>query len=322
MLAAVFKDKFVYDYFNAALNENKFPQSIIFEGLDIFGQLHFALELARTVNCLEKSRSGFSNSGGYEIAQDCGCLNCRWIKEGKHPAVNLVSPIDFKCGDTGSKTVISVKQALGITQALEQTSDYHRVFILLDAKNQALSEIDRKNLEQYSHLGYTLPDEDWLPCSINHKIFQHTATNAILKAVEEPPARTTFIFLTNNREDLIPTIVSRSLVFKMPACKTDVPTGFIEDAFKNYPNISLFDAFEISTAMQEYLKEQNCEPKTVLVMLEEYLSKLMKKGMPIVKIKEDIKKIAVARRQLFASMSAKTVFDWLLIELSDGRCAR
>ena len=89
MLAEVFEDKFVYDYFNVALNEDKFPQSIIFEGLDIFGQLHFALELARVLNCLESG------------SQDCGCLNCRWVKEGKHPAVNLVSPIDFKCGDTG-----------------------------------------------------------------------------------------------------------------------------------------------------------------------------------------------------------------------------
>ena len=312
MLATVFKNKFefVHDYFGVAFDEGKIPQSIIFEGLDIFGQLHFALELARVLNCLE---------GG---SQDCECLNCRWVKEGKHPAVNLVSPIDFKCGDTGSKTVISVKQALGMTQALEQTSDYHRVFILLDAKNQALSEIDKKNLEQYSHLGYVLPDEDWLPCSINHKIFQHTATNAILKAVEEPPARTTFIFLTNNREDLIPTIVSRSLTFKMPAKKSDVPTGFIEDTFKSYPKITLSSAFEISTAMQEYVKEQGCEPKTVLVMLEEYLSKLMKSGVPIAKIKEDVQKISTARKQLFASMSTKTVFDWLLIEISDKGGAR
>lgn len=312
MLAEVFETQFVYDYFNVALKENKFPQSIIFEGLDIFGQLHFALELARVLNCLGEADRG---------TQDCDCLNCRWIKEGKHPAVNLVSPIDFKCGDTGSKTVISVKQTLGITTTLSQTSDYHRVFILLDAKNQALSEIDKKNLEQYSHLGYELPDENWLPCSVNHKIFQHTATNAILKAVEEPPARTTFIFLTNNREDLIPTIVSRSMVFKMPAQKLPVPTGFIEEIFNNYPEITLFDAFEISAAMQHYLKENDCEAKAILAMLEEYIAKLLKanrgNSMAVARFKSDIQKISTAKKQLFASMSPKTVFDWLLIEMSD-----
>lgn len=318
MLAEVFKNKFEFssNYFaqkllalKDAAKKEKFPQSIIFEGLDIFGQLHFSLELARLLNC--------QKDGG----QDCDCINCKWIKQGKHPAVVLVSPIDFKNNDTGSKTVISVKQSLGITKALEQTSDYHRVFILLDAKKQTLSEIDKENLRQYAQLDYALPDEDWLPCSINHKIFQHTATNAILKAVEEPPERTTFIFLTNNREDLIPTIVSRSQVFKMPSDKPFIPTSFIEEVFSKYPDFDLFDAFEISTAMQEYIKENGCEAKTVLIMLEEYISKLIRNNYEneilLKKFKNDIQKISISKKQLFASMTTKTVFDSLLIEISN-----
>lgn len=314
MLSEIFKNKFEfsYNYFEKKLSKEhveKFPQSIIFEGLDVFGQLHFSLELARVLNCL--------NNG----EKSCNCVNCKWIKEGKHPAVMLVSPIDSKNGDTGSKTVISVKQSLGITKALEQTSDYHRVFILLDAKNQTLSEIDKKNLEQYSSLNYQLPSEDWLPASINQKIFQNTATNAILKAVEEPPLRTTFIFLTNNRENLIQTIVSRSQVFKMPAQKPYIPTNFIEEIFSNYPNLNLFDAFEISIALQEYLKQANCEANTVLIMLEEYISRLIKANFEnkasFQKFKSDIQKISTAKKQLFASMSVKTVFDALLIEMSN-----
>lgn len=314
-LSPVFKNKFefVYDYFSKALQRSGtsvfFPQSIIFEGLDIFAQLHFSLELARVLNCLK---------GGGE---NCDCINCRWIKEGKHPAVVLVSPIDFKNDDKGSKTVISLKQAHGITKTLEQTSDYHRVFILLDAKVQNLSEIDKANLANYVELGYALPSVDWLPAPLNHKIFQPAATNALLKAVEEPPGRTTFIFLTNNREDVIPTIVSRSLTFKMAALKPVVPTDFIEQNLHSYPNLNLLDAYELTTVMLNYLKENDCEAKTVLIMLEEYISRLLRtnynNSVLVAKFKNDLKLITLAKRQLFASMLPKIVFESLFIGISN-----
>jgi hypothetical protein len=43
------------------------------------------------------------------------------------------------------------------------------------------------------------------------------AANALLKIVEEPPRGLIFLFLTENREDLLPTIVSRSQVVRVTA---------------------------------------------------------------------------------------------------------
>ena len=40
-----------------------------------------------------------------------------------------------------------------------------------------------------------------------------------MKSIEEPPKRTTFIFLTKSKEEILPTIVSRSQCFKLSGLK-------------------------------------------------------------------------------------------------------
>ena len=118
----IFRDKFpsTTKYFETLFEEKrKFPQSIVFEGLDIFGQYFFALELPRILNCLKDGD------------ENCTCANCNWIRENKHPAISTISQVTFKeSGD--SKTVISINQAKAIANNLARSSDFHRVFIFLE----------------------------------------------------------------------------------------------------------------------------------------------------------------------------------------------
>ena len=106
------KFPFVSNYFETLINNDlqRFPQSIVFEGLDIIGQYMFSMELARILNCTKDVKK-----------PDCDCINCSWIRDVKHPSVNIVSPINFK--DDASKTVISINQAKKVTSSLRETSD-------------------------------------------------------------------------------------------------------------------------------------------------------------------------------------------------------
>ena len=202
------KYPFVSKYFETLIENDvdKFPQSIVFEGLDIIGQYMFSTELARVLNCTESDKS-----------PDCSCINCAWIRDVKHPSVNIVSPINFK--DDASKTVISINQAKKVISSLRETSDYHRVFIFCDARVKERSAAESASVKEFEPLGFGYPEENWTPMSLNFKVFKAEASNSLLKSIEEPPKRTTFIFLTKNREDLISTIVSRSVVFKLSAPK-------------------------------------------------------------------------------------------------------
>ncbi|MGN1125393.1 MAG: hypothetical protein ACI4SM_04320, partial [Candidatus Gastranaerophilaceae bacterium] len=174
---------FLKKYFeNGIKNSQKaIAHSILFYGNDIQSQYDLALYIAQLLNCKEKQ------------IYDCDCLNCKWIKNGEHPAVLTISRVDNKPDNDDSKTVISVKQAQEIKQSLLNSSDFHRVFIFCDKDD----DNNIKGLNRYN--------------------FQEETANALLKTIEEPPSKTTFFFLTRDKNDLISTIISRSQCFFVPS---------------------------------------------------------------------------------------------------------
>lgn len=299
------KFKFASEYFDRLIEtKSKFPQSIVFEGLDIYGQYFFSLELARLLNC--------KNEG----SKDCGCLNCSWIRENKHPQVITVSPVDFKPQGDESKTVISVKQTREIIKNLLQKSDYHRVFIFLDAKEARMDENSKNILRTYEEIGFKLPGENWIPAGLTRKVFDDEAPNSLLKSIEEPPVDTTFIFLTKNREDLINTIVSRSFVFRLPSGEFSVDYSGIRGLFSNYPDLSLKEALDISEKLNKYTTEEDILPSDVFSMIEEFLASYLRENPDSEKIKRDFLKVSECKKMIQASMKPKSVFDYLLTEFS------
>ncbi len=303
----LFKTQFstAANYFEIIFKENyRFPQSIVFEGLDIFGQYFFALELARISNCMENGED------------DCTCTNCKWIRENKHPAVKTISQIDSKDSGDDSKTVVSIKQAKEITKSLIQSSDFHRFFIFLDAKEGEMEEHLKSQYESWSGVNYALPSENWVPSFINERTLTEEACNSLLKSIEEAPKRTTFVFLTKNRDSLISTITSRSMIFTLPSKKFSFDYTEIYELFKKYPDIDIYDAFYISDEMQKIIKEKNRLPNELLNMTEQFLGDLLLQNPKSLKIKNDIKKVQQAQKRLSASMQAKTVFESLMLDLA------
>lgn len=302
-----FITKYFYTLFE--LEKNRFPQSIVFEGLDPYAQLFYSLELARVLNCLEYGET------------DCQCLNCKWIREGKHPAINFVSQLHFKSSDDDSKTVISAIQAKNIEKSLRETSDYHRFFIFFDAKPTAPDDISNESIQKYSPDGYNIFEEEWSLGHINQKTFNPTTPNILLKSVEEPPERTTFVFLTKNRSDLINTIVSRSQCFKLPTRQKKEDFSFVAQIFSSYPDINLEGAFLISENLQNYVKDSQILSSKVLDSLLAYLSNEIKQNTDyayLKKLNRDINFVNEAKRQILSSMSDRVVFDTLLLKMSGG----
>ena len=298
---------FVSNYFLEAKKQGRFPQSIVFEGLNPYAQLFFALECARLQNCLKDG----------EV--DCDCLNCRWIRQNSHPAVIFVSQMHFKPQGDDSKTVISAKQAKAIEKEIRETSDYHRFFIFFDAKEQSLLGAHKKSHDDFCPEGYSIcPNEDWIVNSIDKKTFHESAPNILLKSVEEPPERTTFVFLTKNRADLINTIVSRSQVFKLSTKYQKEDISPIEKIFENYPQVTFDDAFLISEQLQNYIKENELNADFVLNLILQYFSGIYKKsGKP--EIQKDIKELSTAFLWAKSAMSNKVIFDTLMLKIARNK---
>ena len=209
------------NYFTQAINNTSkpFPQSIIFYGNDIEAQYTFAREISRLLNCLN------------DKSDDCQCLNCKWINENKHPAVMTFSKVDNKPDNDDSKTVISVKQAAIIKEKLVNASDAYRVFIFCDK------------------------DENNNVSGLNQTNFQAETANSLLKIIEEPQPRITFIFLTRNLDDLLPTIISRSQCFFIPQIKEqNYDYSLIQNIFTNYWEFERKNVFDISQNLQDLTK--------------------------------------------------------------------
>jgi DNA polymerase-3 subunit delta' len=121
----------------------------------------------------------------------CGaCPTCRRIAAGTHPDVILLGPSD----DRASRT-ISVEQVREVIR----TSGYHRY----DARQR-----------------FVIVD----PADA----MQATASNALLKTLEEPPDGTGFILITTHASALLPTIRSRCQRVRFGPLDRDVLTGWLE----------------------------------------------------------------------------------------------
>lgn len=313
MLSNYFSEKFpfAYNYFSNLLSLAKeekrdFPQALIFEGSDTKNQYLFALELARILNCEKNGET------------DCDCINCRWIKSHSHPCVNNVSQIHFKGENDETKSVISVKQAAEIEKSLNLSSDYHRFFIFFSSREYTYNEDE---LGCFRELSYS-DDINYSIEPLNYQTFNPATLNALLKSVEEPPKRTTFVFLTKSREDILSTIVSRCQVFKLSGEKNKIDYSDILNLISSYPNITYQNCFDISDAFQKYIKDENFDTLEILNKILEYLKDLLKQNLDnssiVLKINNDIKIVNDAIKYKKASMQEKIIFDTMFLKIARG----
>ncbi len=314
MINEIFQKKspFVYNYFSNLFElvkkgERKFPQAIILEGADTCLQYTFALELARISNCKEQAKF------------DCNCTNCRWIKNFEHPCVNNVSQIHFKPDDDESKTVISVKQAAYIEKTLSFSSDYHRFFIFFSSNE--VDEADIQTMQELKEYGID-KEINFTIKPLEYKTFNIAALNALLKSVEEPPDDTTFVFLTKSKEDILPTIVSRCLVFKISGDIGRISPNNISSIIGNYFDINYENAFDISNKIANLIKEDDILLESVLNMILAHVKDLIKANINnnqiYLKLNCDVKYINEALKQSKASMSEKIILDTLFLKIARG----
>ena len=259
-------------YFESGIqDDNKnISHCLLFWGPDIKSQCELALEVARLLNC---SKDG---------EEACDCLNCRWIKEQTHPAVKIYTRLDFKDGtddedSTKGKKNINISQAKAIINELAVTSDYHRVYIFCDR------------------------DDDGNLLPLNQVNFPEATSNALLKTFEEPPKNTTFIFLTNDKTDIISTVVSRAQSFFVPSKLEDNCTyNLVESVISNYWQIERGKVLDFENNILKLMSEN--EPMEIFTQIQNYMLATMKANSEnkqlFYRLMRDIKFVEDAKLQI------------------------
>ena len=274
------KYPFLTNYFTEALTVSgrALPQSILFYGNDYNAQFTLATEIARLLNCKA------------DKSDDCECLNCKWIREGAHPAVLTISRLDNKPEDDESKTVISIKQSLMIKEMLVSASEFHRVFIFCDRDDQG-------NI-----------------CGLNPLNFQAETSNSLLKIIEEPQPGVTFVFLTRYIDDVLPTIISRSQCFFVPSKEAvNYDYSCISGVFDNYLDFERKDVFDVSQKLQDLSK--NISVGEILDGIQNYILALLKSNPRQTVLIKHVEAVEDSKRQAKLGMRPANIFDDLCLKL-------
>lgn len=278
------KYPFLMKYFKTGVQSQtkSIAHCILFYGSDLQAQYDLALEISRLLNCTG------------DRSPQCDCLNCNWIRNNQHPAVLTISKVDNKDPDDTSKTVISIEQARNIKNNLLVTSEYHRTLIFCDR------------------------DKDGNICGLNEINFQEPTANALLKTFEEPPANTTFFFLTKDKTDMISTIVSRAQCFYVPS--SDYTAGdfsMVQDTMDGYLNLERNKVLDLYDKIFELTKEN--DSAEILNQIQNYMLALLKNSNnnPQLRVKliKDINKVEHAKEQLQLNMNIQTILETLVFAL-------
>ena len=170
------------NYLKKLVREERIPGALLFCGPEGIGKRKTALEFAKALNCEDY----FSRQNG----EACGtCASCVAIEKGTHPDVTLV---DF------------------LYQArlnLKENADEEDLEKEL-AKQQHLSVDTIRTVTAKAQQKAVGPG--WKVIIIDQaQTMQGAAANALLKFIEEPPAKTVWILITSKRAVMLGTILSR-----------------------------------------------------------------------------------------------------------------
>ncbi len=184
-----------------SVRAGRFPQALILAGPKGAGKYTLALMLARAMNCLEHAETD-------GLPDFCGrCANCERIGE----AASLEERVAEAVAAREEMRDADKRE----TRILIQT--HPDVLIVPPDPPQLLIKLGQ--VRHVIHAAYYRP-----PAEAHRAItiftssgFMKEAANSLLKVLEEPPPNTSLILLTENPQELLPTIRSRAVIHRLGA---------------------------------------------------------------------------------------------------------
>ena len=206
----------------AAVASGRLPQAILLAGPPGVGKQRLALWLAQLIHC---------DLGG---AEPCGeCRSCRLVLSLQHPDVHWFVPVELnKKGADADKQVDLVAEALAEEMAARREQPLY-----VPPSGLAIHSIAAVRL-LLRRLALT-------PAIGKHKVFivgdaerlipqrgTEDAANALLKALEEPPADSVILITAAEVNALLPTILSRVVLVRVARLGDSAVTAFAQQALQ------------------------------------------------------------------------------------------
>ncbi len=204
-----------------AIASGRLPQALLFEGPfegpTGGGKQRLALWLAQALVC-EQSGEG------------CGeCQHCKLVLNLSHPDVHWFVPLELsKKGGDADKQVELVEEALGEEMAARRQQPLYQPPSGLASHGIAAVRLLLRRLVLTPAMGrrkvFVIGDAERLVPQTGAE----AAANALLKALEEPPADTVLILTTAAPDALLPTILSRVVRVRVARLADSIVAAFAQ----------------------------------------------------------------------------------------------
>jgi DNA polymerase-3 subunit delta' len=194
-----------------SVNEQRVSHAQLFAGPAGSGKLALALAYAQYIACTNRQAN-----------DSCGeCPSCKKFKKLIHPDLHFVFPVvktpKFKEPVSDNflddwRMMIGKNPYFNIDQWFGQIGvENAQGLIYSHQSEEIIRKLNLKSYEsEYKVMIIWLPEKMHVACA-----------NKLLKMIEEPPAKTLFVLITDNEEDIISTIRSRCQMITVPPIDPD-----------------------------------------------------------------------------------------------------
>ena len=192
-----------------SVREGRIPHAQLFAGISGIGKLQLALAYAQYLNCPHRTEE-----------DSCGtCPTCLQFEHLQHPDLHFAFPIVKDDSHDVCDDFVDKWREIILTNGYFDLDDWHKA-LGVETKQSMIyekesGEILRKlSLKPYGD-GYKVMII-WQPEKMNA-----SSANKLLKLLEEPPAQTVFLLVSEHPEQLLSTIQSRVQTIRVPRLETE-----------------------------------------------------------------------------------------------------
>lgn len=270
------------------VTQNRVSHAWLFLGKDGYGGLPLALAFAQYLVCTQRG----SNATALSNTDACGiCSACIKAQQLTHPDIHYTYPVISS--KTGEKPIS--KDYIQAWRSFIKQKPYGSVYNWLQtigAENKQ-GNITAKECDEIAHTMNLKSFEStykilllWMPEYLGNE------GNKLLKLIEEPPNNTIFILIAENESLILPTILSRTQLIKIPP----IDSAEIKQQLLTKYNISEIQAQQIASiangSFNEALHILQHTDEDWQMLIRNWLNAILKGG-PVAQVKwiEEVSKL-------------------------------
>jgi DNA polymerase III subunit delta' len=204
-----------------AIASGRLPQALLFEGPRGVGKQRLALWLGQALLC---------EGGGRATGEPCGtCEHCRLVLTLSHPDLHWFVPVELgkKAADADRQVDVAAEALAEEMAARREQPLYEPPSGLANHGIASVRLLLRRHMLKPA-LGrrkvFIIGDAERLVPQTGAE----AAANALLKAIEEPPADTVFVLTSGQPHALLPTILSRVVRVRVARNPDSIVAAFVQ----------------------------------------------------------------------------------------------